>query len=64
MVIQWLPQTQAHVCIPGRRKEERRHQLHCFLLLGKTKAFTIDSEYTDKAQVATFLKAHLGVIQR
>ena len=60
MVAQRLPQTQARMCIPGRRKEERRHQLHFFLLPAKTKAFTIDSEYTDKAQVAVFFKSSPG----
>ena len=60
MVAQWLPHTQAHVCIPDRRKEERRHQLHFFLLPAKTKAFTIDPEYTDKAQVAIFFKSSPG----
>ena len=50
-----------HMCAfqPGGRKKGGTSRIF-FLLPAKTKAFTIDSEYTDKAQVAIVFKSSPG----
>lgn len=58
MVAQWQPGPNTYV-----RSRQEEGKKGGFFLPEKQKAFTFDSEYMDRAQVAIFCKAYLRMIQ-